>query len=169
MPPRFTRFLAERLSTVCALQVREAQGGERLLPGAVWIAPGGFHLAVALRARAAHLRRLETPPENSCRPSVDVLFPLTDGGVRQRRSGHRDDRNGAGWFARGERHIRRRRSSVGPGRGDLRRVGHAGIRCRERAGGTRAAVAADRPGDCVHCCGEPALRLIASADPGKEI
>jgi len=74
MPPRFTRFLAERLSTVCALPVREAQGGERLLPGTVWIAPGGFHLAVVRRARAAHLQRLGTPPENSCRPSVDVLF-----------------------------------------------------------------------------------------------
>jgi len=74
MPPRFTRFLAERLSTVCALPVREAQGGERLLPGTVWIAPGGFHLAVVRRARAAHLRGLATPPENSCRPSVDVLF-----------------------------------------------------------------------------------------------
>ena len=74
MPPRFTRFLAERLSTVCALPVREAQGGERLLPGTVWIAPGDFHLAVVRRARGAQLLRLGTQPENSCRPSVDVLF-----------------------------------------------------------------------------------------------
>ena len=74
MPPRFTRFLAERLSTVCSLPVREAQGGERLLPGTVWIAPGDFHLAVVRRARAAQLLRLGTQPENSCRPSVDVLF-----------------------------------------------------------------------------------------------
>jgi len=74
MPPKFTRFLAERLSIVCALPVREASDGERLLPGTAWIAPGGFHLAVARRARAAQLQLLRTPPENSCRPSVDVLF-----------------------------------------------------------------------------------------------
>jgi two-component system chemotaxis response regulator CheB len=74
MPARFIGFLAERLSLVCALPVREAIGGEPMLPGTVWIAPGNHHLVVTRSGGREHLRLLQAPPENSCRPSVDVLF-----------------------------------------------------------------------------------------------
>ena len=74
MPARFTRFLAERLSLVCALPVREATGGELMLPGTVWIAPGDHHLVVTRSVGQEQLQLLQSPPENSCRPSVDVLF-----------------------------------------------------------------------------------------------
>ena len=74
MPATFTRFLAERLSLVCPLPVREAVAGAQLKPGEVWIAPGDYHLAVAGSRASCHLQLLQTPPENSCRPSVDVLF-----------------------------------------------------------------------------------------------
>ena len=74
MPPVFTRLLAERLDATCALTVREASGGERLVPGTVWIAPGDHHLVVDLAAGAPVLRLDEGAPENSCRPAVDVLF-----------------------------------------------------------------------------------------------
>ena len=74
MPPRFTRFLAERLSLVCALPVREATGGELMLPGTMWIAPGDHHLVVTRPVGQEQLQLLQSPPENSCRPSVDVLF-----------------------------------------------------------------------------------------------
>lgn len=74
MPAVFTHFLAERLAAVCALPVREAKGGERLLPGAVWIAPGGQHLAVSRRAGMTQLQLLHSSEGHSCRPSVDVLF-----------------------------------------------------------------------------------------------
>ena len=74
MPATFTRFLAERLSLICPLPVREAVAGAKLEPGEVWIAPGDYHLAVAGSRSICHLQLLQTPPENSCRPSVDVLF-----------------------------------------------------------------------------------------------
>lgn len=74
MPVMFTRFLAERLNTSCAVQVREAAGGEALHPGQVWIAPGGQHLVVEREGLTVRLRTNMEPPENSCRPAVDVLF-----------------------------------------------------------------------------------------------
>ena len=74
MPATFTRFLAERLSLVCALPVREAAGGTKLQPGTVWIAPGDHHLILSGIRSNCSLQLIQTPPENSCRPSVDVLF-----------------------------------------------------------------------------------------------
>ncbi len=74
MPPAFTRFLAQRLSSLCPLPVMEAAGGEVLHPGKIWVAPGGFHLAVVADGATQKLQLSQTPPENSCRPSVDVLF-----------------------------------------------------------------------------------------------
>lgn len=74
MPPAFTRFLAQRLTSLCSLPVMEAAGGEVLQPGKIWVAPGGFHLAVVAEGATQKLQLSQTPPENSCRPSVDVLF-----------------------------------------------------------------------------------------------
>jgi two-component system, chemotaxis family, protein-glutamate methylesterase/glutaminase len=74
MPPAFTRFLAQRLSSLCPLPVEEAMGGEVLVAGKIWVAPGGFHLAVKRDGAAQKLEVTQAPPENSCRPSVDVLF-----------------------------------------------------------------------------------------------
>ena len=74
MPATFTRYLAERLSLLCALSVREAIAGTRLAPGEIWIAPGDYHLTLAGTRSRCYLQLLQTPPENSCRPSVDVLF-----------------------------------------------------------------------------------------------
>lgn len=74
MPPMFTRLLAERLDAQCALTVREAAGGERLTPGTIYIAPGGSHMIVERRGTEVVTALTQTPPENSCRPAVDVLF-----------------------------------------------------------------------------------------------
>lgn len=74
MPATFTRFLAERLSRICRLSVREAVAGSAIRPGEVWIAPGDYHLVVEGTRAQCRLQLLQTPPENSCRPSVDVLF-----------------------------------------------------------------------------------------------
>lgn len=74
MPPGFTRSFAERLDRMCAMQVREAEGGERILPGHVFIAPGDAHLLVR-RSGANYVTELsDAPPVNRHRPSVDVLF-----------------------------------------------------------------------------------------------
>lgn len=74
MPATFTRFLADRLSLLCAMPVREAMAGTQLQPGTVWIAPGDHHLVLTGIRSRCFLQLLRTPPENSCRPSVDVLF-----------------------------------------------------------------------------------------------
>lgn len=73
MPPHFTRSLAERLDSLSALPVVEAEEGMLLQPGRVFIAPGGRHLLVAMPNGKAVLR---TPAEPATlhRPSVDVTF-----------------------------------------------------------------------------------------------
>jgi two-component system, chemotaxis family, protein-glutamate methylesterase/glutaminase len=74
MPPLFTRMLAERLDARCPLNVAEAVPGAEPRAGEVWLAPGGRHLLLERRAGVVRLAISQAPPENSCRPSVDVLF-----------------------------------------------------------------------------------------------
>ena len=74
MPPLFTRLLAERLDRQCSVRIREGKEGEPLQTGGAWIAPGDFHMQVVREAQAARLAMNQEPPQNSCRPSVDVLF-----------------------------------------------------------------------------------------------
>jgi two-component system, chemotaxis family, protein-glutamate methylesterase/glutaminase len=74
MPPIFTRFLAQHLSASSPLPVREAFSGAELLPGQVWLAPGDFHMALCGETDAPRLAVFQAPPQNFCRPSVDVLF-----------------------------------------------------------------------------------------------
>lgn len=75
MPPLFTASLAESLDRKCALRVLEGHQGQLVSPGHVYIAPGGRHMKVK-RAFDKSLRLVvsDDPPENHCRPSVDVLF-----------------------------------------------------------------------------------------------
>ena len=74
MPPLFTRFLAERLQTATKLRVEEAANGAKVAPGTVLIAPGDYHMRVRTQGAETVVRMDQSPPENSCRPSVDVLF-----------------------------------------------------------------------------------------------
>lgn len=74
MPPIFTAMLAERLDGLCKLTVHEAVDGQDPLPGHAYIAPGGQHLEVRRTTFGFVLALTEEPPENSCRPAVDVLF-----------------------------------------------------------------------------------------------
>lgn len=74
MPPVFTRHLAARLDQECALEVAEATAGEVLRPGLVLIAPGDFHLELVRQGTQVVTALQQGPPENSCRPAVDVLF-----------------------------------------------------------------------------------------------
>ena len=74
MPTPFIRTLAERLDQRSALEVREAIDNEPLRGGVVLFAPGDRHLVAVREGGAVRVRLLETPPENSCRPSADVLF-----------------------------------------------------------------------------------------------
>lgn len=74
MPSPFIRTLAERLDARSALEVREAVDNEPLKGGLVLFAPGDRHLVAVREGGSVRARLLETPPENSCRPSADVLF-----------------------------------------------------------------------------------------------
>lgn len=74
MPPTFTRFLAERLNGTCRIPVAEATADQVLTPGNILVAPGDFHVVAERIGTRVHLRTMQSPPENSCRPSVDVLF-----------------------------------------------------------------------------------------------
>lgn len=74
MPPVFTQLLAERLNKISPLTIREGVQGAVIQPGEVWIAPGNFHMHVAVNGAGRVLQLDQGPPENSCRPAVDVLF-----------------------------------------------------------------------------------------------
>ncbi len=74
MPPVFTRSMADRLNAQSAIGVSEAVAGEPLQAGRAYVAPGDYHMAVIHDAAGARLRLHQGPPENSCRPAVDVLF-----------------------------------------------------------------------------------------------
>jgi two-component system chemotaxis response regulator CheB len=74
MPEIFTRSFAERLDQLCAMNVKEAEDGDRIIPGRVLIAPGAYHMQ--LNRAGAHLfvEVKGGPQVSRHRPSVDVLF-----------------------------------------------------------------------------------------------
>ncbi len=74
MPPLFTRLLAERLNAQSSLSVVEGQTGMVLKSGAVYIAPGDYHMELRRSGDTVIVGLIQTPAENSCRPAVDVLF-----------------------------------------------------------------------------------------------
>ena len=74
MPADFTALLAARLSAIGVMTVKEAEEGEIAIPGMVYIAPGGFHMALSRPGTKTIIHLNTEPPENSCRPAVDVLF-----------------------------------------------------------------------------------------------
>ena len=74
MPEGFTKAFSERLNSVCAVEVKEAEQGDALRPGLVLIAPGGRHLQIQRRGFQFYARIVDGPPVSRHRPSVDVLF-----------------------------------------------------------------------------------------------
>jgi two-component system chemotaxis response regulator CheB len=74
MPEGFTRAFAQRLNTLCAIEVKEAEDGDRITAGRALIAPGNRHMRV-VRSGAKYIVRVEDGPLVSRhRPSVDFLF-----------------------------------------------------------------------------------------------
>ncbi|MDA8095373.1 MAG: chemotaxis response regulator protein-glutamate methylesterase [Betaproteobacteria bacterium] len=74
MPEKFTASFAARLDEHCALEVREAQNGDRVRPGLALIAPGGRHMLLTRRGAQYFVEVRDGPLVNRHRPSVDVLF-----------------------------------------------------------------------------------------------
>jgi two-component system chemotaxis response regulator CheB len=74
MPEGFTKSFATRLDNLCQISVKEAEHGERILPGHAYLAPGHSHLLIK-RSDVNYVCELsQADPVNRHRPSVDVLF-----------------------------------------------------------------------------------------------
>ena len=74
MPEGFTRSFAARLDSLCAIRVKEADDGERALPGHAYIAPGHSHLMLKKAGGVYSCLLTKGDPVNRHRPSVDVLY-----------------------------------------------------------------------------------------------
>ncbi|WP_019001106.1 protein-glutamate methylesterase/protein-glutamine glutaminase [Succinimonas amylolytica] len=75
MTALFTKSFAERLNKLSRLNVKEAEDGEQLKPGWVYIAPGGRQITVTSRyPRNFRISVIDSPPEVYYRPSVDILM-----------------------------------------------------------------------------------------------
>jgi two-component system chemotaxis response regulator CheB len=76
MPPLFTASLANSLNNKSALHVKEAENGDTIEPGKIYIAPGGKQMKIIAGADgiSRKIKITDDPPENSCKPSVDYLF-----------------------------------------------------------------------------------------------
>jgi two-component system chemotaxis response regulator CheB len=74
MPEKFTRSFAERLDRHCRIRVKEAESGDRILPGHALIAPGNFHTRVTRSGFNYGVQVAQGPPVRGHCPSVDVLF-----------------------------------------------------------------------------------------------
>jgi two-component system chemotaxis response regulator CheB len=78
MPPIFTKLLADRLQTTSQLQVEEASDGSPVENGRILIARGDYHMRIRSAKGQPVIGLDQGPPENSCRPAVDVLFNSVD-------------------------------------------------------------------------------------------
>jgi two-component system chemotaxis response regulator CheB len=74
MPEMFTASFARRLDGLCGLHVKEAERGERVKPGTVYLAPGHSHLSVRRVVGGYQCELSQDGPVNRHRPSVEVLF-----------------------------------------------------------------------------------------------
>lgn len=74
MPESFTAAFARRLDETCAMRVKEAEHGEAVVAGTVFIAPGHSHLGIRRGTSGYCCDLAITAPVNRHRPSVDVLF-----------------------------------------------------------------------------------------------
>ena len=87
MPEKFTKAFADRLNSLCELEVLEASSGDRIIPGRALIAPGGKHLQVK-RSGAQYIAIVsEGPAVNRHCPSVDVLFKSLASSAKQNATG----------------------------------------------------------------------------------
>lgn len=74
MPPGFTKSLAERLDSISAIKVKEAEHLETVHAGCVYIAPGDYHLSLINNRQNLMINLTRTEPINGHRPSVDEML-----------------------------------------------------------------------------------------------
>lgn len=74
MPAGFTKMFADRLNQLCAMDVKEAANGDRIMPGRILVSPGGLHMRVV---RSGGIYKVQCEPGENVSghcPSVDVLM-----------------------------------------------------------------------------------------------
>ena len=74
LDPFFMKQLSKSLDQVCEINVKIPDDGERILPGNVYLSPGGKHMKIIAIKNKPHIRIFDDKPVNFCKPSVDVLF-----------------------------------------------------------------------------------------------
>ncbi len=74
IPPKFSKAFADRVNSICAITVVEAEDGQKIEPGHAYVAPGGYHLEVVKRNLSYVCRIYEGERVNRHCPSVEVLF-----------------------------------------------------------------------------------------------
>jgi len=74
MPATFTALLAEHITRAAGRQCAEGKDGERVEPGRIYLAPGGYHMVLKPTSDGPIIRLNQDPPENFCRPAVDPML-----------------------------------------------------------------------------------------------
>jgi two-component system chemotaxis response regulator CheB len=74
MPAGFTKALADRLDTISQVSVKEAEDGDIIQPGHVYIAPGSHHLRVREEGSSRRIVLGQDPPVGNHRPAVNVMY-----------------------------------------------------------------------------------------------
>lgn len=87
MPPGFTAMYAERLNRICKLEVKEAKHGDRVRPGLILLAPGGFQMRVVRMGVGYSVSCTQEEKVSGHQPSVDVLFTSVASNVRNKAIG----------------------------------------------------------------------------------
>ena len=74
IPEAFSAPFAKRMDGICAINVKEAEDGDLVMPGHAYIAPGNMHLMVVRDGAKYRCQLNDGPPVNRHKPAVDVLF-----------------------------------------------------------------------------------------------
>ncbi|MGB7367351.1 MAG: CheB methylesterase domain-containing protein [Methylovirgula sp.] len=74
LPTQFTSTVAEYVEKVTGMPTHTARHGEEAQNGQIYMSPGNLHLAVTRIGNSVVTVLSDAPPENFCKPSVDVLF-----------------------------------------------------------------------------------------------
>ena len=74
MPQLFTKSFADRLNSLCSIEVKEAKNGDSIIPGLALIAPGNYHMELRRNGARYFVTTHQEPPVRRHRPSVEVLF-----------------------------------------------------------------------------------------------
>ena len=74
MPQFFTASFAERLNSICQMDIREAKDNDAVIPGVVLVAPGGYHMLLQRSGARYSVKVKNGPAVHHQKPSVDVLF-----------------------------------------------------------------------------------------------